>query len=179
MQQTVLRPGWQRQEIACTGPQTTGGAQGNLHNYFMNRPVVIAALLMSILLQAVSLGGHWFGMANSAEAQHAILHWIGLSHHHDHQVTEASADDDSGFEAFAAELASATLKPHQSYHQDHSVDSNHHMSQDACVSAMGPIPAGLGSTLMSARSPRPLALSEAEPADPFLAGLRRPPKHLA
>lgn len=145
----------------------------------MNRPVVIAALLMSMLLQAVSLGGHWFGMANPAETMHAVLHWSGLSHHHDHSVTQVSAEDDSGFEAFSAELASVTLQPHQSYHQDHSADSNHHMSQDACVSAMGPLPAGLGGTLQAARSPRPLALSQAEPADPFLAGPRRPPKHTA
>jgi len=145
----------------------------------MNRLVVIAALVTSILLQAVSLGGHSFGAANSTEAQHAALHWLGLSHHHDHRITEASADDDSGFEAFAAELALVTLKPHQSYHQDHSEDSNHHMSQDACVGTMGPLPASLGGTPMTARSPRPLALSEAEPADPFLAGPRRPPKQLA
>lgn len=145
----------------------------------MNRPVVIAALLISMLLQAVSLGGHWFGEANPGEALHAVLHWAGLSHHHDHAVSEAAAEDDTGFEAFAAELASVTLKPHQSYHQDHSADSNHHMGLDACVGAMGPLPASLGGTLMAARSPRPLALSQAEPADPCLAGPRRPPRHLA
>jgi len=145
----------------------------------MNRPVVIAALLMSMLLQAVSLGGHWVGVANPADALHAVMHWSGLSHHHDHAVTEASADDDAGFEAFAAELASVTLKPHQSYHQDHSVDSNHHMGQDACVSAMGPVPGGLGGTFMAVSSPRPPALSEAEPVDPCLAEPRRPPKHRA
>lgn len=145
----------------------------------MNRPVVIAALLISMLLQAVSLGGHWVGVANPAEALHAVLHWSGLSHHHDHAITEASVDDDAGFEAFAAELALVTLKPHQSYHQDHSVDSNHHMGQDACVSAMGPVPAGLGGTVMAVSGPRPPVLSEAEPADPCLAGPRRPPKHRA
>lgn len=145
----------------------------------MNRPVVIAALLMSMLLQAVSLGGHWFGVAGPGDAVHALLHWSGLSHHHDHAVTQASADDDEGFEAFAAELASVTPKPHQGYHQDHSVDSNHHMSQDACVGALGPLPAGLGGTFMAAGSSRPVALSQAEPADPFLAGPRRPPKHFA
>lgn len=154
--------------------------EGNLHNCFMNRPVVIAALLMSMLLQAVSLGGHWLGMADPAEALHALLHWSGLSHHHDHALTEASAaDDDAGFEAFAAELALVTPKPHLSYHQDHSADSNHHMSQDACVGPMGPLPASLGDTLMAAGSPRPLALSQAERADPFLAGPRRPPRPLA
>ena len=154
--------------------------EGGLHNCFMNRPVVIAALLMSMLLQAVSLGGHWVGVANPAEALHAVMHWSGLSHHHDHLATQVPVDDDdSGFEAFATELASATLQPHQSYHQDHSVDSNHHMGQDACVSAVGPIPAGLGGSLMAARSPRPLMLPETEPVDPFLAGPRRPPKHLA
>jgi hypothetical protein len=145
----------------------------------MNRPVVIAVLLMSMLLQAVSLGGHWSGMANPAETLHAVLHWSGLAHHHDHAIAETSADDDAGFEAFAAELASVTFKPHQSYHQDHSADSNHHMGQDACVSAMGPVPAGPGGPFMAARSPRPLALSEAEPADPCLAVPRRPPKHFA
>lgn len=145
----------------------------------MNRPVVIAALLMSMLLQAVSLGGHWIGVTNPAEALHAVLHWSGLSHHHDHAITQAAAEDDAGFEAFAAELASVTLKPHQSYHQDQSADSNHHMGQDVCVGAMGPLPASLGGTFIAARSPRPLVLPDAEPVDPFLAGPRRPPKHLA
>lgn len=145
----------------------------------MNRPVVIAALLMSMLLQAVSLGGHWFGMTNPADALHAVLHWSGLSHHHDHAVTQVSADDDAGFEAFADELASVTLKPHQSFHQDQSADSNHHMGQDACVGAMGPLPAGLSGAFIAARSPRPRVLSETEPVDPFLAGPRRPPRHRA
>lgn len=148
----------------------------------MNRPVVITALLMSMLLQAVSLGGHWVGAANPFDALHAVLHWSGMSHHHDHVVAQVSAEDDADFkalEAFAGGLTPATAQPHASYHQDHSVDSNHHMGQDACVGAMGPLPAGLGGALMEARSPRPLALSQAEPADPCLAGPRRPPKHLA
>jgi len=145
----------------------------------MNRPVVITALLISMLLQAVSLGGHWGGVADPVEALHAVLHWSGLPHHHDHAATEASLDDDSGFEAFAAELALVKPKPHQSYHLDHSVDSNHHMGHDACVSTMGPVPAGLGGTFVAASGPRPPALSEAEPADPCLASPRRPPKRLA
>lgn len=145
----------------------------------MNRPVIITALLISMLLQAVSLGGRWVGAADPVEALHAVLHWSGLSHHHDHAITVAAVDDDAGFEAFADELALVTLKPHQSYHQDRSVDSNHHMSQDACPSAMGPVPAGLGGTFIAARSPRPPALAEAAPVDPCLAGPRRPPKHLA
>jgi hypothetical protein len=161
------------------GGQTTGGPQANLHNCFMNRPVVIAALLMSMLLQAVSLGGHWTGATNPADSLHAMLHWSGLSHHHDHHVSQAQADDDGGFEAFAEELASATLQPQQSYHQDQSADSNHHMGQDACLSAMGPVPAGLGGAVVEAGGQRPLVLPQAEPADPCLAGPRRPPKHLA
>jgi hypothetical protein len=144
----------------------------------MNRSVVIAVLLMSMLLQAVSLGGHWPGGADAAEARHSMLHWLGLSHHHDHSVTESLAND-SSFDAFGPELAAASLKPYRGYHQDHSVDSNHHMSQDACVSALGPIPSGLGNPVMAVRGPCPLVLPEAEPTDPFLAGPRRPPKHLA
>ena len=145
----------------------------------MNRPAIIAALLMSMLLQAVTLGGHWFGAVNPSDALHSVLHWAGLSHHHDHAVAEAQAEDDSDFEAFAAELAEANLKPHQSFHQDHSADSNHHMSQDTCVSALGPIPAGLGDAFVADRSPRPRVCAEAALPDPFLAGLRRPPRPVA
>lgn len=145
----------------------------------MNRPVVIAALLMSMLLQAVSLGGRWVGASNPVDALDAVLHWAGLSHHHEHHIAEAAADDDSDFEAFAAELASATPKPLHSYHQDQSTDSNHHMGLDACVGVMGPAPCGLDGTPVAARSPHPGMGPEAEPPDPDLAGPRRPPKHLA
>lgn len=145
----------------------------------MNRPVVIAALLMSMLLQAVSLGGHWFGAVSPSDALHSVLHWAGLAHHHDHAVAQAQAEEDREFEAFAAELAEANLKPHQSFHQDHSVDSNHHMNQDTCVSAMGPLPAVLSGAFVADRSPRPLVRIEPVLADPFLAGPRRPPKQLA
>lgn len=148
----------------------------------MNRPVVIAALLMSMLLQAVSLGGHWVGAANPADALDAVLHWAGLSHHHEHhehRLADAAVHDDSDFDAFAVELASASAALQHGYHQDHSADSNHHMGQDACVGAMGPIPCGLGGTPVAVRSPHPGVRPEAEPPDPDLAGPRRPPKHLA
>lgn len=145
----------------------------------MNRPVIIVALLMSMLLQTVTLGGHWFGALSSSGALHSLMHWAGLSHHHDHAVAQAQAEDDSEFEAFAAELAEANLNPHQSFHLDHSVDSSHHMSQDACVSAMGPIPASLSGAIIANPSPRPLVFAEAARPDPVLASLRRPPRHLA
>lgn len=145
----------------------------------MNRPVVIAAVLMSMLLQAVSLGGRWVGASNPVDAFDAVLHWAGLSHHHDHRVTEVAMDDDSAFEAFEAELASAPLNPLHSYHQDHSTDSNHHMGQDACVGAFGPAPCGLGNEPLTVRDPHPGTRPDAPPPDPDLAGPRRPPKHLA
>lgn len=169
----------------------------------MRFPAVIAALLTSMLLQAVSLGGHWAGNGNPADALHAVLHWSGVLHHHDHEVTQAELDaggerarvalqaklpalalpaaeaDDAGFEAFAEEFAQVTLHPGQSYHQDHSLDSRHHLSIDACFGAVALIPSVPGSPLMALETAPPVAGPETEPADPFLNGPRRPPRSLA
>ncbi|OWQ83768.1 hypothetical protein CDN99_25170 [Roseateles aquatilis] len=161
----------------------------------MNSRSVIAALLLSMLLQAVSLGGHWAGNGNPADALHAVLHWSGVLHHHDHEVTEsaqrdggaslpaqaasAGGDDGTGFEAFAAEFAQVTLHPGESYHQDHSLDSRHHLSIDACVSVVGMIPALIASPDLSQSGGPPVAGPQVEPVDPFLYGPLRPPRSLA
>ncbi|HEY0956432.1 MAG TPA: hypothetical protein VGE36_16855 [Roseateles sp.] len=146
------------------------------------RPLIIFALLLSMLLQTASLGGHWAGMAGAVDTLHAVLHWAGLSHHHEHGVAQATQADhsaDSGSAAFDAEWAAAAPSAHTDFHQDFSADSNRHMGLDACVGAVGPIPASLNGVFVMAAGAAPALLPQAEPADPFLAGLRRPPKHLA
>ncbi len=144
----------------------------------MSRRPVLFAVLLALLLQAVSLGGHWAGRGNPSEILHDLLHWSRVSHHHDHLATLPS-EDQQVFEALAAEMGIPAEPPHEGFHQDQSADSNHHMGMDACFSAMGPAPAGIGSPAIPAACPAPDMRPEAAPADPDLSGPRRPPKSLA
>jgi hypothetical protein len=152
--------------------------ESSFHNCFMSRRPIFLTLLLAMLLQAVSLGGHWAGAGAhgpTRDALHALLHWAGSAHHHDHHATQRM----EGFEAFADELATATLSMDQSWHQDQSADSHLHMDMDACLSMMGPIPASVSSPWIPPASPRPLPSAEAALAGPVLEGLKRPPKSLA
>ncbi|MFT7772779.1 hypothetical protein [Roseateles sp.] len=141
-------------------------------------PFVIYALLLSLLLQTMSLGGRWPGHSGSAETMHAVLHWSGIAHHHEHQFSQALPDDDADFVALEKSLG-LERGPHQGFHQDFSADSNHHIGQDACLGAVGPIPAGLSSSFALAAHTPPALLTLAEIPDPFLAGLRRPPRRIS
>ncbi|MEH0168179.1 hypothetical protein [Roseateles microcysteis] len=152
----------------------------------MSRRPVFFVLMMSMLLQAVSLGGHWVGRGSPTETLHDVLHWSGISHHHAHGAS-LQADGLLAFESLSEGLglaaASSDQDPHQAphpdFHQDQSADSNHHMALDACLSAMGPIPAGVDSPTIRAACSRPDARPEAPPADPELSGPRRPPRPFA
>lgn len=156
----------------------------------MTRRPVFYLLLIAMLLQAVSLGGHWAGRGNPSETLHEVLHWSGVSHHHEHQ-RRLAAEDERAFELLAAQLGLPSAAPHDvdrpadhgdhdnAYHQDQSVDSNHHMALDACLSAMGPIPAGVDSPAVHAACAAPAVEPDAPPADPDLSGPRRPPKSFA
>jgi hypothetical protein len=150
--------------------------------------LVIASLLLSMLLQAVSLGGHWAGHGNTADALHAVLHWSGVLHHHDHAVTQAARldsgarqpqDGAAGFEAFAEEFAQATLHPGESFHQDRSLDSRYHLNVDACLFAVGIIPSMPVSPKLAIEASPPRAVPASARTDPVLDGPRRPPRSLA
>jgi len=141
-------------------------------------PFVIYALLLSLLLQTVSLGGRWAGWSGPANTLHAVLHWSGVAHHHDHQISEATPDDDADFVAMERELG--LDQTHRAgFHQDFSADSSHHIGLDACLGAFGPIPSGLSNAFAVAADMPPALLPQAEIPEPFLAGLRRPPRRLA
>lgn len=131
----------------------------------MNRRLVFYALLIAMLLQAVSLGGHWAGRSHSAQTLHDVMHWAGIAHHHH---AELQAD----------ELV-ATTSPPASYHQDRSADSNRHMSMDACLQLLGPIPAGVSSPTLPVTCSHVVPSAETAPDGPVLEGPRRPPKFLA
>lgn len=154
-----------------------GGATSTIRR-MSRHPLVIFALLLSLLLQAVSLGGRWAGWSGPANTLHAVLHWSGVAHHHDHQISEAVLDDDADFLAMERELG-LDQSHRTGFHQDFSADSSHHIGLDACLGAVGPIPAGLSNTLAVVADTPPALLAQAESPDPFLAGLRRPPKRLA
>jgi hypothetical protein len=161
---------------------------------------VIAVLFMSMLLQAVSLGGHWAGPTSPTDALHALLHWSGALHHHDHQVTQAEVaaggdraraalaakqlpqalpDEEEGFEAFAEEFAQATLHRDEPYHQDRSLDSRYHLILDACLAAVGLPPSTPSSPLLTLAAVHPMPAPQTQRADPFVDGPRRPPRSLA
>lgn len=148
-----------------------------------HRPLVIVALLLSLLMQTVSLGGRWPGWNSPTDTLHAVLHWSGIAHHHDHLVSDAvvaAADtaDDPDFISLEKDLP-LDRSPHTGFHQDFSADSNHHLGQDACLGAVGPIPTGLSLAFAVTAQNRPALLPQAGAPDPFLAGLRRPPRPLA
>lgn len=145
----------------------------------MTRRPVFYVLLMAMLLQAVSLGGHWAGRGSPTETLHDVLHWSGISHHHEHEPPSFQQDELLAFEALSSELGLVDTAPHQDFHQDQSADSNRHMAMDACLSAMGPIPAAVDSPAVRAACPAPDARPELPPADPDLSGPRRPPRSFA
>ncbi len=164
----------------------------------MRSRLVTAALLLSMLLQTVSMGGYWAGSRKPSDALHAVLHWSGILHHHDHEVTHAEVaaggerarialqakqlpqpQSNEDFEAFAVEFAQVTLHPDQSYHRDLSLDSRHHLGIDACMSVVALIPSMPVSPVMDAPTDAPVAAPQVERVDPFLAGPRRPPRGLS
>ncbi|MCE4540595.1 hypothetical protein LXT12_25475 [Pelomonas sp. P7] len=142
-----------------------------------HRPFVIVAMLLSLLLQAASLGGRWSASNGPADTLHAVLHWSGIAHHHDHLVSVMP--DDADFLSLEKELGLDRVSPHPAFHQDFSADSNHHLGQDACLGAIGPIPTALVPAFAVAGETQPALLLQAGAPDPFLAGLRRPPRRLA
>jgi len=146
----------------------------------MPRRLVFVVLLLSMLTQAVMLGGRWPD-ANGAGAVHTLLHWAGLAHHHHHQPAP-SREDLEGFEAFGNLGApdTAARAGSDTYHQDQSTDSTQHVAMDACLSGMALFtswPRALPTTQPC--SVLPLARAEAARATPFLEGLQRPPKSIA
>ena len=176
------------------------GPGGVFHNSAMRVHPVIAVLLFSMLLQAVSLGGRWAGRDDPVDALHTVLHWTGTLHHHDHEITKAEIaaggkrarialeakqwttaipDDAEGFEAFAEEFAMATVHIGEAYHQDESLDSRHHLSLDTCLASVGLLPTMPRSTLLPPVAVAPAAPPQSQRADPFLDGPRRPPRPLA
>jgi len=135
-----------------------------------HRPVFLA-LLLSMLLQAVSLGGHWGGLDRSdgsGQTLHVLKHWSGIAHHHNHEVPSADTGD---------QLVFSDDSLNQAFQQDQSIDSGKHMALEACLHLLGPIPAAFSCPFLLASAPRPMPDEDTAPAGPVLEGLRRPPKH--
>ena len=146
----------------------------------MPRRLIFAVLLLSMLIQAIALGGRWVGLGGQGATLHALLHWAGLAHHH-HQAP-TSREDFEGFEAFGDLGAPERVVDDGSgsYHQDQSTDSTTHVVMEACLTGMAMItswPPGLPAPLPGAALPR--ARAELAPAAPCLEGLRRPPRSIA
>ena len=168
-----------RQDIACTGQQTAGIGRVYFYTCAMSRRLVFIALLLSMLLQAVSLGGYWGGLGRddgSEKSPHVLMHWSGIAHHHGHEAPSAEAGDQQvlGDDSFAQAVTSGQS---QAFHQDQSTDSSKHMALDACLHLLGPIPAAFSCPFLLASGPRPVPDEDTAPAGPVLEGLRRPPKN--
>ncbi len=137
----------------------------------MSRRLVFIALLLSMLLQAVSLGGYWGGLDRSdgsGQTLHVLKHWSGIAHHHNHEAPPADVGD---------QLVLGNDSLAQAFQQQQSIDSGKHMALEACLHLLGPLPAAFSCPFLLASAPRPVPDEDTAPAGPVLEGLRRPPKN--
>jgi len=152
----------------------------HFHNFDMPRRFIFVALMLSMLMQAITLGSPLASGSGGQAALHALLHWAGLAHHH-HQPVPLSEEDLKAFEAFGdLGLPTGAMVASDTCHQDQSPDSTQHVLMDGCLSGVAMIPSWPDA--VPARLPRlaaPGAPAETAPATPFLEGLRRPPKQIA
>lgn len=146
----------------------------------MPRRLIFIALLLSMLMQATTLGNLPAGPSKGREALHAVLHWAGLGHHHrqDRPAPPSQEEDAAGIEATGGLRVSAVADTASGgCDQDQSPESIRHVLMDGYVSGAAMISSWVGS--LPTRLSRPIALrsaAEKVPATPFLEGWRRPPR---
>ncbi|MFG6469296.1 hypothetical protein [Roseateles sp. BYS87W] len=125
----------------------------------MRRGFTTILLMLCLCWQALAHAGVAVLMTDAGEPQHehAVMHFEGEAHHHDH---------DTGHDGDASDAT----------HADHSLASAQHLANDASLCA----PALLGVTdltLPSLPPQMPAAAPAATPPSACLAGPERPPKH--
>ena len=118
------------------------------------RRLVATVFMLFVFAQAFAAGvqGKAFAHGDTEEAEHTLMHWEGVTHHHD-----------------------ARGAPHQ----DNSDESIEHILADiASGAAVVLLPAPLAS-FSPERAPPPRATSDASGPSAYPDGLRRPPRLLA
>lgn len=108
-------------------------------------------LVLCMLWQSLACAGLGVLVTEGKEMVHAMLHFEGVSHHHDDHV--------------------------DGFHLDDSAASRQHVMNDACLFAPVLL-AEVVLPLLSLRAERPAVAIATEPAQPFLMGLERPPRSL-
>ena len=132
----------------------------------MRRPFTLIALMLSLLLQQLSMAsawaqvGHGFGEpSEAAHFEHVLLHLDGSPHHHGH---DHESDDD---------------QPAFSLHSDNSGDSISHL-QDGTGASSGYISPSCDLVLEQYK-PVLMVFASASQTSPHLDGLLRPPHSLS
>jgi hypothetical protein len=115
------------------------------------RRLVATLLLLFVFCQAFAGGGHRLalGPGEAGEAEHTLMHWEGVAHHHH------------------AEGGT---------HQDNSDESIQHILADVMLGAGAALLPAPFASLLPARSPPPPATSESSGASTYPDGPRRPPR---
>jgi hypothetical protein len=145
----------------------------------MPRHLIVIALLLSMLMQATTVGSPSAGVGRSQAAVHSLLHWAGLGHHHRDRSPAPSSSADSNAVG-NLRVSAVADSAWNTCDQDQSPESTQHLLMDGYVSGAAMIPSW--SEASPAELPRPALPcygTERVPATPFLEGLRRPPRSIA
>ena len=118
------------------------------------RRLVATVLMLFVFAQAFAAGvqGTTLAHGNTEEAEHTLMHWEGVTHHHDAQ--------------------GAT-------HQDNSDESTQHILADIALGAAVVLLPAPPASFSPERAPPPRATSDASGPSAYPDGLRRPPRLLA
>ncbi len=136
----------------------------------MTRRSILLAVMLSVLLQAVAMGGLWSTGVATGEAFRTLLQLTGGAEHPDRLAAERPVS----IEMAPKELACVD----EGMPQDAAADLYYHLGIDAWLHVLGLIPVGIRSVTDPAAGPPPELLAEAASPEPVLEGPRRPPRRL-
>lgn len=118
------------------------------HNIYMTRRFIPVLLIVAMCWQSLAFAGQIIASGAADEVEHAVLHWNSVMHHHDDQ---------------------------DKVHKDSSSDSKRHLVADSCHNAPFVVAEQSSNSPVSQRAEVPAALV-ISPPDPFLQGIKRPPR---
>ena len=114
----------------------------------MTRRFILILLIVTVCWQSLAFARHMLASGDAEGVEHAVLHWNSEMHHHD---------------------------DHDKIHKDSSTDSKRHLVADNCHHAPFVVVDRAGNAPVVQQMEVPIAIVTCPP-DPFLQGIKRPPR---
>lgn len=114
----------------------------------MTRRFIPMLLTVAMCWQSLAFAGQVLASGAAEEVEHVVLHWNSVMHHHD---------------------------DHDNVHKDSSSDSKRHLVADNCHNAPFLVVEHAGNAPIAQPAEVPIAIV-ISPPNPFLQGIKRPPR---